>query len=449
MFPRDFVWGAATSAYQIEGGARADGKGESIWDAFSRLPGAVLNGETGDVACDHYHRWSEDVRLMAELGLKAYRFSIAWPRILPDGMGRANSAGLDFYSRLVDALLAAGIRPFVTLYHWDLPQALQDRGGWPNREVVGWFADYVEVVSRRLGDRVRDWITHNEPWVAAMLGYGVGLHAPGIRNPAAALWAAHHLLLSHGEAVSILRHNVPGARVGITLNLSPIHPASDGEADHAAARRRDGFLNRWFLDALYRGAYPADMLAYYRERLSGQPDFPSDDLTRIAIPTDFLGVNYYTRSVARDDPQSLEAQTQTVPVEGAEYTDTDWEVYPAGLSELLLRLRDEYAPPAIYVTENGAAFADAPPSGANDEVGDERRIAYLRAHLLEAQQTIAAGVPLRGYFVWSLIDNFEWAQGYSKRFGIVYVDYSAQRRIVKASGRWYADVIRANGIEGI
>jgi len=444
MFPHDFMWGAATAAYQIEGGAREDGKGESIWDAFCRVPGAVRNGETGDVACDYYHRWADDVRLMSELGLRAYRFSIGWPRVLPEGVGPVNPAGLDFYDRLTDALLAANIRPFITLYHWDLPQALQDRGGWPSRESVGWFAEYVEAVSRRLGDRVHDWITHNEPWVVAMLGYASGLHAPGQRDPVAAFLAAHHLLLSHGEAVPILRRNSPGARVGITLNLTPIHPASNTEADLAAARRKDGFVNRWFLEALYRGAYPADMLAYYGA-LWPLPDFPAADLARIAVPTDFLGVNYYTRHVVSHDPRGLEVQTQTVHVEGAEYTHNDWEVYPAGLSELLLRLRGEYAPPAVYLTENGAAFLDAP--DANGDVNDPHRITYLRAHLLEAHKAITAGVPLRGYFVWSLMDNFEWAQGYSKRFGIVYVDYPTQRRLVKTGGRWYADVIRANGIK--
>lgn len=445
MFPLDFLWGTATSSYQIEGGAREDGRGESIWDACCRTPGAVLNGDDGDMACDHYHRWRDDVRLMADLGLNAYRFSIAWPRILPEGVGRVNPAGLDFYDRLVDALLASGIRPFATLYHWDLPQTLQDRGGWPERESVAWFAEYAEVVSRRLGDRVRDWITHNEPWVAAMLGYGIGLHAPGVRDPAAARRAAHHLLLSHGEAAPILRRNSPGSSVGITLNLTPIHPASEGEADRAAARRKDGFVNRWFLDALYRAEYPADMIEYYHAWWPDLPDFPADDLKRIAAPTDFLGVNYYTRHVVRDDPQGLEAQTETVRVKGAEYTDTDWEVYPAGLSELLTRLHRDYAPPAIYITENGAAFPDA--LDENGEVNDARRVAYLRGHLLEAQSAIASGAPLRGYFVWSLMDNFEWALGYSQRFGIVFVDYPTQRRIVKASGRWYAGVARANGIE--
>ena len=444
-FPPDFLWGAATSAYQIEGGARADGRGDSIWDAFCRVPSAVLDGETGDVACDHYHRWPDDVRLMARLGLKAYRFSVAWPRVLPEGASRINPAGLDFYDRLVDALLAAGVRPFVTLYHWDLPTALQDRGGWPNPESVGWFAEYTDAVSRRLGDRVRDWITHNEPWVAAVLGYGTGVHAPGLRDLASALRAAHHLLLSHGEAIPILRRNSPGARVGIVLNLSPVYPVSETEADRAAARRKDGFLNRWFLDVLYRGAYPYDMLAYYHEQWPSFLDFPAAELTRIAAPTDFLGVNYYTRQVVRHDPQGVEAQAQAVRVEGAEYTHNDWEVHPAGLAELLLRLHRDYAPAALYVTENGASFPDWP--GADGKVNDERRVAYLRAHLVEAHRAIRAGVPLRGYFVWSLLDNFEWAMGYSQRFGLVYVDYPTQRRMVKASGHWYADVIRANGIK--
>ncbi|MCL6432125.1 MAG: beta-glucosidase [Anaerolineae bacterium] len=441
IFPNGFVWGAATASYQIEGAANEDGRGESIWDRFSHTPGNVLNGDTGDVADDHYHRWPQDIALMQSLGLKAYRFSIAWPRIIPDGIGAVNAAGLDFYDRLVDGLLAAGIEPFVTLYHWDLPQALQDRGGWPNRDSVAWFADYVAVVSRRLSDRVRYWITHNEPWVVAFAGHLMGVHAPGIRDPKAALQAAHHLLLSHGQAVSILRRNGNGAtRVGITLNLNWVDPASDQPADIEAARRQDGYVNRLFLDPVFKGSYPSDFM-----ELCGDlaPRIEEGDLQQISAPIDFLGVNYYSRSVVADDPNIPILRARAVLPPEAEYTEMGWEVYPEGLYRLLRRLHEDYAPAAIYITENGAAFADRVEDG---RVHDERRVAYLREHFVAAWRAIQQGVPLRGYFVWSLLDNFEWAYGYSKRFGIVYVDYATQERILKDSALFYRDVIAANGL---
>lgn len=441
IFPKGFVWGAATAAYQIEGAANEDGRGESIWDRFSHTPGNVLNGDTGDVADDHYHRWPQDVALMQSLGLKAYRFSIAWPRIIPDGIGAVNDAGLDFYDRLVDGLLAAGIEPFVTLYHWDLPQALQDRGGWPNRDSAAWFADYTAVVSRRLGDRVHNWITLNEPWVSAFLGYMMGVHAPGIRDPKAAMQATHHLLLAHGQAVSILRRNGNGAtRVGITLNLTWVDPASDRPEEVEAARRQDGFANRLFLDPVFKGCYPGDFM-----ELCGDlaPQIEEGDLQQISAPLDFLGVNYYTRSVVADDPNMPMLRTRSIQPAGAEYTEMGWEVYPEGLYRLLRRLHEEYAPDAIYITENGAAFPDTVESG---RVHDERRIAYLREHLTSCWRAIQEGVPLRGYFVWSLLDNFEWGYGYSKRFGIVFVDYATQERIPKDSAFFYRDVIAANGL---
>ena len=441
-FPEGFVWGAATSAYQIEGGVAEGGRGPSIWDTFCRSECKVFQGHTGDVACDHYHRYAEDVELMRSLGLHAYRFSIAWPRILPEGRGEVNPEGLDFYDRLVDALLAAGIQPFATLYHWDLPQALQDAGGWASRDTVGAFCEYADAVSRRLGDRVKNWITHNEPWVVAFLGHAWGRHAPGLQDMATALQVAHHLLLSHGESVPILRENGgAGAQVGITLNLAPVHPASPAAKDVAAARRRDGYLNRWFLDPLFKGTYPEDMLALYGELA---PTVRPGDMARIAAPLDFLGVNYYTRNLVRDDPESPELGSRLVTPEGAEVTEMGWEVYPQGLYELLIRLRDDYRPPAIYITENGAAFPDeATPDG---RVFDPRRIAYLDGHLRQAHRAIREGVPLKGYFVWSLLDNFEWSHGYSKRFGLVYVFYPTQQRIVKESGYWYRRVIERNGL---
>jgi beta-glucosidase len=439
-FPSGFLWGTATAAYQIEGAWDEDGKGESIWDRFSHTPGNVQDGDRGDVACDHYRRWRDDIALMRELGLQAYRFSISWPRVLPKGVGAVNQAGLDFYDRLVDGLLEAGITPFVTLYHWDLPQVLQDKGGWANRASAAAFAHYADVVSRRLGDRVKNWITHNEPWCTSFLGYWVGVHAPGIRN-GPALLAAHHVLLSHGQAVPVLRANSPGAHVGITLNFSPAHPASDSEDDRAAARRYDGFFNRWFLDPLYGRGYPADMIELYG---SMAPKIPDGDLETIAAPTNFLGVNYYNREVIRDDPGAPPLRTASVRPEG-EYTAMDWEVYPDALCELLMRLHRDYAPGRLYVTENGAAYDDmvAPDGG----VHDERRTRYLARHFAAAHAAIAEGVPLAGYFVWSLMDNFEWAYGYSKRFGVVYVDYPTQRRVAKDSALFYRDVIARNGLE--
>jgi len=441
-FPAGFAWGAATAAYQIEGAWNEDGKGPSIWDTFSHQPGKIKRGDTGDVATDHYHRWEEDVRIMAELGLKAYRFSISWPRVLPEGAGAVNPAGLDFYDRLVDALLANGIEPFVTLYHWDLPQALHERGGWPNRDVAHHFAEYARVVAERLGDRVTCWITHNEPLVTAMAGYLAGEHAPGIQDLGAALQTVHHLLLSHGYAVEALRASVRRPpQVGITLNLSPIHPASNSEEDCLAANRFDGVLNRMLLDPVFVGRYPEDVQA-----LSGSafPQVQPGDMERIATPLDFLGVNYYTRSVVRYDPNSPVIQATGVQPEGSEYSQM-WEIYPEGMYEILARVWNDYRPASIYVTENGIAVPDG--LDFDGRVRDVRRIWYLRDHVAQIHRAIADGVPMRGYFVWSLMDNFEWALGYSMRFGLVYVDYETLKRTVKDSGRWYAGVIRGNGVD--
>ncbi len=441
LFPEDFVWGAATAAYQIEGGHEEGGRGPSIWDTFSHTPGKINNGDTGDVACDHYHRWRDDIALMGELGLQAYRFSIAWPRIFPTGSGRPNTEGLDYYKRLVESLLAAGIEPFVTLYHWDLPQALQDRGGWANRDTVSRCGEYAHTLARALGDGVHNWITHNEPWVVAFLGNLTGEHAPGGRDLATALQVSHHLLLSHGEATEALRAEArEGDRVGITLNLQPVEPASDSAADRDAARLYDGYLNRWFLDPLFRGSYPQDMLEWYGEHA---PDIRSGDLERITVPLDFLGVNYYTRAIVRHASTSVPVQAAEVKPDGRKYTEMGWEVYPRGLYDLLGRVHAEYSTSALYITENGAAFPDTLHEG---KVEDPQRRSYIHEHLLEAYRAIEDGVPLKGYFVWSLLDNFEWAHGYSKRFGLVYVDYPTQTRIIKASGRWYASVTRENAV---
>jgi len=429
-FPSDFVWGAATAAYQVEGAATEDGRGESIWDRFSATPGNVANDDTGAIACDTYHRYAEDIRLMRTLGIGAFRLSVAWPRILPEGRGPVNRAGLDFYDRLVDDLLANGLDPYVTLYHWDLPQALEENGGWPVRDTVDAFTEYTEVVVARLGDRVRHWITQNEPWVISWLGYGLGVHAPGRTSDSDALAAGHHILLAHGRAAEVLRREAPDSEVGIAVDLVPMYPFSDTEADIEAAHREDGFRNRWFLDAVLGRGYPEDMLERYAEIL---PPIADGDLETIAAPLDFLGINYYTRNVVR-------AGVGEVAMEGAEHTDMGWEVYPDGLRDLLVRLHAEYELPDLYITENGAAFPD---SRNNGTVPDPRRIAYLGGHLDAVASAIADGVPVRGYFLWSLLDNFEWAFGYSRRFGIVYVDFETLERVPKDSFAWYRDFIAA------
>jgi beta-glucosidase len=452
-FPKGFVWGGATSSYQIEGATNEDGRGESIWDRFAKTPGKVADGSGGDVACDHYHRWREDIALMKGLGLAAYRFSVAWPRVLPLGRGSVNERGLDFYSRLVDGLLAAGIVPYVTLYHWDLPQTLQDAGGgWVNRETADAFVEYADVVSRRLGDRVKHWITHNEPWCASVVSFKKGVHAPGWTNLGASIAASHHLLLSHGAAVPVVRRNSPGAEVGITVNMSPFHPASSSPEDADAARHEDGEMNRWFLDPIYRGQYPADMIADYvadgHLPEGGLACVRTGDLKTIAAPTDFIGVNYYNRGVIRSDriPDAQNRARTVFEAPESERTSMGWEVYPSGLFEVLLRVHLDYRVPKIYVTENGAAYPHAP--DAAKRVADRPRVEFLRRHLVEAQRAIAAGAPLAGYFAWSVMDNFEWERGYTQRFGLVWVDYPTQERIVKDSGRWYRRAIEENAVWG-
>jgi beta-glucosidase len=441
VFPDGFIWGAATAAYQIEGAWNADGKGESIWDRFSHTPGKIANGDTGDTACDHYRRWPDDVALMKALGLRAYRFSISWPRVLPTGRNPVNPAGLDFYSRMVDALLEADIQPFVTLYHWDLPQVLQDQGGWTARPTAEAFVAYADLISRHLGDRVRWWTTFNEPFVSAYVGHYEGRHAPGRTDVDETLSASHHLLLAHGMALPALRRNVADARVGIVLNLSPQYPASPSAADRAAARRSDGTINRWYLDPLAGRGYPADIVQHFNRDMGwAQPG----DLDVIAQPIDFLGVNYYARAIARHQPVSEDVNLPQTVHPNAETTAMGWEVYPRGLFDTLARLHFDYRFPALIVTENGAAYPDQiAPDG---QVHDDKRIAYLHRHLAAALAAIEIGVPLSGYFAWSLLDNFEWAHGYAKRFGLIYVDYPTQRRVLKDSARWYRDVIARNGL---
>lgn len=449
-FPADFVWGAATASYQIEGAWNEDGKGDSIWDTFSHAPGNVVNGDTGDQADDHYHRYQQDVMLMQLLGLKAYRFSISWPRVLPEGEGQVSEPGLDFYDRLVDELLMSGIQPFVTLYHWDLPQALQDRGGWGNRAVIEQFAAYTEVVAQRLGDRVKHWITLNEPHVFAYAGHYGGRHAPGLRSLPLANQVAHNALVAHGRSVSLIRALWPDASAGITLNLSLPYPASDLPADRQAARIADGQLNRWFLDPVFGRGYPQDILAFYGD---AAPRMEPGDMEVIAAPIDFLGVNYYNnrfvRAVSADVDGSGVAglKPEELVEAGYEVTEMGWPVMPDGLRELLVRLQRDYHPRAIYITENGAAFADEVVEEDGEHlVHDARRVEYLREHFAAARRAISEGVPLRGYFVWSFMDNFEWALGYGKRFGVVHVDYETQVRTPKDSALFLQRVIQHNGV---
>lgn len=445
-FPPDFIWGTATSSYQIEGAARCGGRGESIWDRFCRMPGRVENGDTGDVACDHYRRFHEDVALMADLGIPAYRFSIAWPRIIPEGRGWVKPQGLDFYSRLVDDLLERGITPWATLYHWDLPQPLQEQGGWASRDTVKAFLDYVDIVTRTLGDRVKHWFTHNEPWCIAILGHAEGAHAPGLRDGPSALAAAHHVLLSHGEAVPVIRANSTDADVGIVLNLTPAYPASGSEPDRRAARVFDGGFNRWFLDPLHGRGYPGDMVEIYRQRGWLPPDGPlpfvqPGDFESMTAPCDFLGINYYTRAIVRaeDVPESENEPATLVPPPVEEQTDMGWEVYPEGLHDILCRVHRDYRPPRLLLTENGCSYSDGP--GPDGRIRDDRRIRYLRDHLAQARRAIDAGVPLAGYFAWSLMDNFEWQFGYRQRFGLVWVDPVTRNRIPKDSALWFSHLI--------
>jgi beta-glucosidase len=446
IFPPDFLWGAATSAYQIEGAVHEDGRAPSMWDRFAARPGATYQGQTGEIAADHYHRMEEDVALMAQLNLNAYRFSLSWPRILPQGTGAVNERGLDFYDRLVDALLARGIQPLATLYHWDLPMALQDRGGWLARDTAYAFADYAGVVARRLGDRVHWWLTQNEPWCTAYLGYAEGVHAPGLRDKQLAVNAGHHALLAHGLSVPSLRaHLSPQAQVGIAIDFYPVYPADDHPETLLAVRQADTFRNRWFLDPILGGHYPDGL---FTDLGVTPPPIYEGDFSLISVPIDFLGVNYYSRMLVRGRTAIATIAENTVPADsyevvgripGASYTEMGWEIFPDGLANILTRIHREYAPKALVVTESGAAFDDQ--WDGRDGVHDQQRIDYLREHIQTVARVMRQDVPIKGYIVWSFLDNFEWAEGYRKRFGLVYVDYPTQRRIIKDSGRWYASFV--------
>ena len=469
-FPKDFIWGVATSAYQIEGAWNEDGRGASIWDTFSHTPGRVVNNENGDVAADHYHRWKEDIALLSDMGIQAYRFSTAWPRILPEGTGKVNKKGLDFYDRIVDELLKRKIEPYVCLFHWDLPQTLQDKGGWPNRDTSAHFAEYARVVAGRLGDRVKVWFTHNEPWVAAFVGHFLGDHAPGKKDIGAAVKSLHHILLSHGLAADAIRAEIKRpVKIGITLNLNPVHPATDSKKDHEAAERVDMFMNRIVLEPLLKGTSPIQESSIAK-LLTGKL-IHEGDLEKI-YRLDILGVNYYSRAVMKHDSVFPVVNVAQVQPEGNEYSGM-WEIYPEGMYETLKMVWD-YFPPSppspsrstpvglpitplqgasrgeggrveIMVTENGVPVPDG--VDFDGRVRDERRIRYLQNHIAQVHRAMKDGIPVKGYFHWSLMDNFEWHLGYGQRFGLVYVDWKTQKRIMKDSGRWFAKVIKDNAIE--
>jgi beta-glucosidase len=441
QFPDGFIWGASTSAHQIEGASLEDGAGPSNWYKFSHVPGNTKLGQTADVACDHYHRWRADVALMRELGLQSYRFSISWSRVLPEGRGAVNQRGVDFYSSLIDELLDHGIQPNVTLFHWDLPLALDDRGGWLNRDIAGWFGDYAVLMYQTFGDRVPMWATLNEPWVVMDGGYMHGVHAPGHRDWRAAPVVAHNLLRAHATGVQAFRAEASTGSIGVVVNLEPKYPASESPADLAAVARADAYMNRHFLDPIFLGSYPDELYDIYG---NAWPDHPAADLALMREPIDFLGINYYKRSVTRDDPSALPVREGSVPQPQHVHTELGWEVYPPALTRTLLWVHERYGNLPLYITENGAAFAD-PEHAVDDVVNDPQRIAYLRDHLQAAADAIAAGVNLRGYYVWSLLDNYEWAEGFTKRFGIIHVDFTSLQRTLKRSAHFYREAIQTNG----
>lgn len=439
-FPPNFRWGCSTASYQIEGGVHEGGRSKSIWDTFSKTPGRVKNGHTGDVACDHYRRWPEDFEIAQNLGINAYRFSIAWPRIFDYAMSpKANAKGLDFYDRLVDGMLANGLEPWATLYHWDLPQYLQDKGGWGNRVTVDAFVDYTDAVTRRLGDRISHWITHNEPWCTAFLGNMEGVHAPGLKDLKLALQVSHHLMVSHGLAIPVIRRNSLNAKVGAALSLHPLSPASSSEEDKAATQRHDGLRNRWFLDPLYGRGYPQDVISLLGDLA---PHIETHDLKNIAEPTDFLGVNYYFPEIVAHAPGQGVLQIKVVEPENVERTGFNWQVAPDDLVRLISRVVNDYQTAHILITENGSTYEDTVLQDGS--INDEQRKSYLQRHLAVVLEAVKLGLPIEGYFAWSLLDNFEWAEGYSKRFGLTYVDFQTQKRRLKASGEWYRNFLKGD-----
>ncbi len=443
QFPKDFQWGFSSSAYQIEGGVDKGEKGSSIWDTFSHAPGNVTNGDTGDIACDHYHRYKEDLQIIADLGSDVYHFSTAWTRIQPNGKGRAQQEGIDFYNRLVDSTLELGLKPWLTLFHWDLPQALQDEGGWTNRDTADYFVDYADILFRALGDRIPMWLTHNEPWVASYLGYGMGIHAPGIKDYKQAVAAAHCIMLSHGKTVQAFRASDAQGKVGINPNFYPVHPATEEQKDIEAAELLFENCNTWFLDALFKGSYPQKLWNYYEQR-DMAPEIQEGDMDCIRSPIDFMGINYYSRHVAREKKGEV-LDVEIVPQEDARQTAMGWEVYSDGLYEILMHIHKEYPPIDLYITENGAAYDDQ--VDAAGHVHDAERVRFFQEHFAAAHRAMEAGVRLKGYLVWSFMDNFEWSFGYTKRFGLIYVDYGTQKRILKDSAKFFKTVAESNGFE--
>ncbi|HKL43455.1 MAG: beta-glucosidase [Halanaerobiales bacterium] len=441
-FPQDFRWGTATSSYQIEGAYNQDGKGLSIWDTFTHSEGNIYNNDTGDQACDHYNRYKEDVKLMEKMGINSYRFSISWPRVLPNGRGEVNKKGLKFYKNLVDELLKANIEPVVTFYHWDLPQKLQDEGGWGNRDIVKYFVNYAELIFDELGDKVKTWITINEPFVVAFHGNSRGDHAPGIKNHKVALQVAHNLLVSHGEVVKKFRNKNLDGDIGISLNLTPTYSFTDKKEDVQAAKLLDEYINGWFLDPIFKGKYPDKLSNIYLKKY-GKINKKKNDLELINQDIDFLGINYYSRALVKYNPELKFYGIETVKRKENDYTEMDWEIYPDGLYDLLININHNYTDIPIFITENGAAFDD---KIINKKINDSKRIKYLYSHFKSAYKALQNGVPLKRYYVWSLMDNFEWAYGYSKRFGLIYIDYKTKKRFLKDSAYWYKKVIKNNSI---
>ncbi|WP_077532353.1 GH1 family beta-glucosidase [Massiliimalia massiliensis] len=442
-FPDNFLWGAATASYQIEGAYNLGGRGESIWDRYCRTPGNIEDGTSGDDGCDHYHHYEEDVKLMKELGLKTYRLSIAWPRIFPEGFGKPNPDGIKFYKKLLTLLKKNGIQAAVTLYHWDLPQKLQEIGGWANRKVVDYFVEYANLMFQELGDLVAYWITLNEPYCTSFLGNWVGRHAPGYHDFGTALLVAHHLLLAHGRTVKAFRATGLRAAIGITLNMNYNYPKTDSVEDRTKAELCHAAWNRWFADPIFKGCYPREAVQCYQEK-GIMPKFDSKDLAEMMQPIDFLGLNnYFSVQVSKDaNNWPLEAKEENF---GDDFTEMGWGINPEGMYDLLMRLTEDYGGVKIYITENGAAFRDL--MDHNGEVEDNNRIEFLYRYLSDVHRAIEDGANVQAYYLWSLMDNFEWALGYSKRFGIIYVDYETKQRTIKKSGRWYADVIKHNGFE--
>jgi beta-glucosidase len=441
-FPDGFLWGAITAAYQIEGAWNEDGKGLSIWDTFTHEPGRIERGENADIAVDHYHKYPEDIASMKDLGLHAYCFSFSWPRILPEGTGRINKAGVDFYDRLLDKLLENGITPYAMLYHWDLPQVLQDKGGWGERSIIDAFDEYAGIAAKKYGDRIQNWVTHNEPMVITYAGHLLGQLAPGLQDPVLGMKVAHNLLVSHGTAVKTLRSELPSStRIGIILNITPTYPASPSDEDKLAASLYDGFVNRLFLDPILKGEYPKDVMKMAEGIF---PEIKADDMATISAPLDFLGLNYYSRAVMKSNPGAFLIGAEQVYPVGNEYSQM-WEIYPPGFYDMLTQINSEYRPKEIYITENGVCVPDG--VDFDGRIRDERRIRYLSSHIREIHRAIEVGVPIKGYFHWTLMDNFEWAFGYRMRFGLVYVDFETQKRIIKDSGKWYSDLVKRNCLE--